>query len=69
MLISRNKSAAAAWLSGNGAMRQLLDLYAEVKPDLEQRIEQAIGPHHLFHMLTEDPGVRLHMTQRLIESA
>jgi hypothetical protein len=47
---------------------ELLDFYAEVRPDLEQRIEQATGPHHLFHMLTEDPAVRLHMTQRLIES-
>jgi len=47
---------------------QLLDLYAEVRADLEQRIEQATGPHHLFHMLTEDPQVRLHMTRRLIES-
>jgi hypothetical protein len=48
---------------------QLLDLYAEVRPDLEQRIELATGPHHLFHMLTEDPQVRLHMTRRLIDSA
>lgn len=48
---------------------QLLDLYAEVRPDLEQRIEQATGPHHLFHMLTEEPQVRLHMTRRLIDSA
>ena len=47
---------------------RLLDLYAEIKPDLEQRIEQATGPHHLFHMLTEEPQVRLHMTRRLIES-
>ena len=53
----------------NSFNTQLLDLYAEVRPDLEQRIEQATGPHHLFHMLTEDPAVRLHMTQRLIESA
>ena len=47
---------------------RLTDLYAEARPDLEQRIEQATGPHHLFHMLTEDPQVRLHMTRRLIES-
>ena len=47
---------------------RLLDLYAEIKPDLEQRIEQATGPHHLFHMLTEEPQVRLHMTRSLIES-
>ena len=48
---------------------RLLDFYAEVRPDLEQRIEQATGPHHLFHILTEDPQVRLHMTRRLIATA
>ncbi|MEJ2309843.1 MAG: radical SAM protein [Gammaproteobacteria bacterium] len=47
---------------------RLLELYAEVRPDLEQHIDQATGPHHLFHMLTEDPQVRLHMTRRLIAS-
>ncbi len=48
--------------------RRLLDLYAEVRPDLERLLEKATGPHHLFHMLTEDAEVRLHMTRRLLES-
>ena len=30
-------------------------------------IDKATGPHHLFHMLTEESDVRLHMTRRLIE--
>jgi len=47
--------------------RRLLELYSEVKPDLEQLLAAATGPHHLFHTLTEDAGVRLHMTRRLIE--
>jgi len=46
--------------------RRLLQLYAEVRPDLEQLLEKATGPHHLFHTLTEDAQVRLHMTRRLI---
>lgn len=46
--------------------RRLLGLYAEVKPDLQALIDKATGPHHLFHMLTEDAGVRLHMTKRLV---
>lgn len=47
--------------------RRLLELYAEVRPDLEQKVAAATGPHHLFHTLTEESGVRLHMTRRLIE--
>ncbi len=46
--------------------RRLPELYAEVRPDLEQLLEKATGPHHLFHTLTEDAEVRLHMTRRLI---
>lgn len=46
---------------------RLLDLYSELRPDLQQKIAAATGPHHLFHALTEDPAVRLHMTRRLIE--
>jgi len=49
--------------------RRLLDFYAEVRDDLAQRIDAATGPHHLFHTLTEDAEVRLHMTRRLIETA
>lgn len=48
--------------------RRLLDYYAEVRHDLSGRIEMATGPHHLFHMLTEDADVRLHMTRRLLDS-
>ena len=46
--------------------RRLLDLYAEVRPDLQRLLDNATGPHHLFHTLTEDAQVRLHMTERLI---
>lgn len=45
----------------------ILNLYSEIRDDLEQHIEAATGPHHLFHVLTEEPEVRLHMTRRLIE--
>ena len=47
--------------------RRLLDLYSEVRDDLVKQIEAATGPHHLFHVLTEEPEVRLHLTRRLIE--
>ncbi len=47
--------------------RVILKLYSEIRDDLEQHIETATGPHHLFHALTEEPEVRLHMTRRLIE--
>ena len=47
--------------------RRLLDLYSEVRDDLARQIEAATGPHHLFHVLTEEPEVRLHLTRRLIE--
>jgi hypothetical protein len=46
--------------------RRLLDYYAEVRDDLDAHIARATSPHHLFHVLTEDPSVRLHMTRRLI---
>ncbi len=49
--------------------RILLALYAEIRDDLDKLIDKATGPHHLFHMLTEEPAVRLHMTRRLIEDA
>ncbi len=48
--------------------QRLPRLYAEVRSDLEQLIDKATGPHHLFHMLTEESDVRLHMTRRLIEA-
>jgi hypothetical protein len=49
--------------------QRLPQLYAEVRSDLDQLIDKATGPHHLFHMLTEESEVRLHMTRRLIELA
>ena len=49
--------------------RRLLDYYAEIRKDLPQLIDQSSGPHHLFHQLTEDSAVRLHMTQRLMDEA
>ena len=45
----------------------ILDLYKEIRDDLQQHIDAATGPHHLFHVLTEEPEVRLHLTRRLIE--
>lgn len=45
--------------------RRLLDYYREVRDDLAGLVERATGPHHLFHRLTEDPAVRLHLTRRL----
>jgi len=49
--------------------RRLLDYYAEVRDDLEGKIDAATGPHHLFHALTEEGEVRLHMTRRLLETS
>jgi hypothetical protein len=46
---------------------RILALYAEIRCDLQEKIAMATGPHHLFHTLTEDAEVRLHMTRRLIE--
>ena len=45
----------------------ILSLYSEVRDDLDKYVDKATGPHHLFHVLTEEPEVRLHMTKRLIE--
>ena len=45
---------------------RLLDLYSEVRPDLQAIIDRATSPHHLFHTITEEAAVRLHMTRRLI---
>jgi len=47
--------------------RIILKLYSEIRDDLNEHIDTATGPHHLFHALTEEPGVRLHLTRRLIE--
>lgn len=48
---------------------RLLGFYREVRDDLEQRIASATGPHHLFHVVTEDAQVRLHMTRQLISQS
>ncbi|HHJ18959.1 MAG TPA: hypothetical protein ENJ84_03875 [Gammaproteobacteria bacterium] len=45
---------------------RLLDYYREVRPDLDERIKKSSGPHQLFHTITEEGEVRLHMTKRLI---
>ena len=47
--------------------RIILKLYSEIRDDLDKHIEVATGPHHLFHILTEEPEVRLYLTRRLIE--
>jgi hypothetical protein len=47
--------------------RRLLEYYREIRDDLPQKLETATGPHHLFHALTEEPQVRLHMTRRLLD--
>lgn len=47
--------------------RQLLGIYAEVRDDLEQILDNATGPHQLFHAITEHADVRLYMTERLLK--
>lgn len=47
---------------------RLLDFYREINDDLDEIIEGSTSPHHLFHTMTEDGAMRLHMTQRLIET-
>jgi hypothetical protein len=48
---------------------RLLDYYRELRDDLDNIIERSTSPHHLFHTITEDGAMRLHMTRRLIEAA
>ncbi|MCW8933707.1 MAG: radical SAM protein [Gammaproteobacteria bacterium] len=48
---------------------RLLDYYREKRDDLDSIIEKSTGPHHLFHTITEEGAMRLHMTKRLLESA
>ena len=45
---------------------RLLDYYRECRDDLDNIIEHSTSPHHLFHTITEDSEVRLHMTRRLV---
>jgi hypothetical protein len=47
---------------------RLLDYYREQRDDLDNIIERSTSPHHLFHTITEDSAIRLHMTRRLIEA-
>ncbi len=47
---------------------RLLDYYRELGNDLDRIIEKSTSPHHLFHTITEDACMRLHMTRRLIEA-
>ncbi len=46
---------------------RLLDYYRQLRDDLDEIIKKSTSPHHLFHSITEDGDVRLHMTRRLIE--
>jgi hypothetical protein len=46
----------------------LLDYYREKQNDLDEVIERSTSPHHLFHTITEDSSMRLHMTKKLIAS-
>ncbi len=45
---------------------QLLNFYQEVRDDLDEILAISTSPHHLFHTITEEGDVRLHMTQRLL---
>jgi hypothetical protein len=47
---------------------RLLDYYRELHDDLDAIIERSTGPHHLFHTITEEGAMRLHMTRRLINA-
>ncbi len=47
---------------------RLLDYYRECRNDLDSIIEKSTGPHHLFHCITENADIRLHMTRRLIDN-
>lgn len=46
---------------------RLLDYYREQRDDLDDIIERSTSPHHLFHTITEQGSMRLHMTRRLLE--
>ena len=45
---------------------KLMELYSEIRSDIEEKINSASGPHQFFHSITEESEVRLHMTKRLI---
>lgn len=46
---------------------RLLRYYAEQNDDLDELIDHSTGPHQLFHRITEQASMRLHLTRRLIE--
>lgn len=46
---------------------RLLDYYRELNDDLDDIIAGSTSPHHLFHTITEEGSMRLHMTRRLLE--
>jgi hypothetical protein len=64
-LLARHRKDPLTEALGRFDLR-LPELYSEIRGDLEQRIAIATGPYHLFHGITEDAEVRLHMTRRLI---
>ena len=45
---------------------KLLDYYRQKKDDLDEIIKTSTSPYHLFHTITEDAEMRLHMTRCLI---
>ncbi len=45
---------------------KLLDYYRQKKDDLDEIIKISTSPYHLFHTITEDAEMRLHMTRCLI---
>jgi hypothetical protein len=47
--------------------RRLLTYASHHSNSLEKLINQATGPHHLFHQLTQSAALRLALTKRLIE--
>ena len=47
---------------------RLLDYYRELRDDLDEIIETSTSPHHLFHTITEQATMRLHMTRCLIKA-
>ena len=51
----------------NGFDLRLPGFYREKRDDLDSIIKRSTSPHHLFHTITEDSSMRLHMTKRLIE--
>jgi hypothetical protein len=66
LILARHRKDPLTAALGRFDLR-LLSFYGEIRNDLEEKTGNATGPHHLFHSLTEDAAVRLHMTRRLID--